>query len=300
MKRAQFYFETLKDTVSAFGDSNASRDAMTVAYCALFSIPGLLIIIIWIAALFLGEEAIRGEITSQISGVMGDEVAQSIQQMITDSLIDKESLLMKAIGILSLVFGATTLFFQLQKALNDLWNVKVKPEKALHKFLLDRANSFGIIVFICFLMMFTMVLSSFISYFNTLITSYFGLETYNTIQIINFAVGFLLIIIIFAVIFKILPDVEMKWNSVWFGAFITAVLFTIGKFLLSLYFTQVKPTSVFGTAGTVVLIMLWVNYSCMILFFGAIFTKIFAEKKGYSFKPARHAEWQNYPLAENS
>lgn len=300
MNRIKSFIDTLKQTFTEWNDSESSRNAMSMAYCAIFSIPGLLIIIIWTAGIFFGEEAIRGEISNQIKGVMGNDAAKGIEQMIADSMVNKQSVLMKIVGILSLVFGATTLFFQLQKSLNELWEVKAKPQKAMMKFLKDRANSFGMILVLCFLLMITMTFSSLISYFNNLITRFFSLETYAVIQALNFVVGFILIGLVFAFIFKILPDVEIQWKSVWAGAAVTAVLFTIGKFLLSLYFTQVKPTSVFGTAGTVVLIMLWVNYTCMILFFGAIFTRVYAEKKGHAFKPSKHADWAPAHLVKNT
>ena len=124
-------------------------------------------------------------------------------------------------------------------------------------------------------MMITMVLSSLISLFNNFITNYFGIETYVLVEIINFSVGFGITVILFALMFKVLPDVEISWKSVWKGALLTAFLFTLGKFLLSLYFGQFKPTSAFGAAGTVILIMMWINYSCMLIFLGAEFTKVY-------------------------
>lgn len=286
-----FYWQVLKETFQEWNSSSASKDSMSLAYSAIFSMPGLLIIVIWIAGNFFGEEAIRGEIARQIGDVMGNDAVQSIQDIIAASLVQKQSWLMKIVGIISLVFGATSLFFMLQKSLNELWDVEAAPQKAMVKFLQDRANSLGMILIIGFLMMMTMLLSTLISFFNGIITRWLGYETYALMQAANFLVGFGIVMLVFAMIYKILPDVKIKWRSVWAGAFVTAVLFTIGKFLLSLYFANVKPTSAFGTAGTVILIMMWVNYSCMLLFFGAAFTKVFSEKKGYAITPAKHAKW---------
>lgn len=300
IKEIKFFWQILKETFSEWNDSSASNDSASLAYYAIFSIPGLLIIIIWIAGYFFGEEAIRGEITKHISGMMGSDVAKSIQDMVAGALIDKQNIFMKIVGIGSLVFGSTTLFFQLQKTLNNLWDVEAAPKKALVKFLLDRANSLSMILILGFLLMITMVLSSFISLFNNFITSYFGLETYFIVEIVNFAVGFLIVVLLFALMFKVLPDVEISWKSVWKGALLTAVLFTVGKFLLSLYFSQFKPTSTFGAAGTVILVMLWINYSCMLIFFGAEFTKVYTYKKGYRIVPSKHAKWSSKKLYNDS
>ncbi len=300
MNQLKFFWEVLKETFAEWNSSNASKDAAALAYYAIFSIPGLLIIIIWIAGNFFGEEAIRGEISRQISGMMGSDVAQSIESMIAGALIDKENIFMKIVGIGSLVFGATTLFFQLQRSLNELWDVEPAPKKAFLKFILDRANSLGMILILGFLLMITMILSSLISIFNSWITQYFGLETYLLAELVNFAIAFAIVMLLFALMFKVLPDVEINWNPVWKGAFMTAVLFTFGKFLLSLYFSEFKPTSAFGTAGTVILIMMWINYSCMLVFFGAEFTKIYTYRKGYRIMPSKHAKWSSSKLYQDS
>ena len=300
LKEIKFFWETAKETYTEWNNSSASNDSASLAYYAIFSIPGLLIIIIWIAGNFFGEEAIRGQISTQISGLMGKDVATSIQEMIAGALIDKENIFMKIVGIGSLVYGSTTLFFQLQKSLNNLWDVEAAPKKALVKFLLDRANSLGMILILGFLLMITMVLSSMISLFNNFITRYFGLETYLIVEIINFTIGFGIVVVLFALMFKVLPDVEISWKSVWKGALLTAILFTFGKFLLSLYFSELKPTSAFGTAGTVILVMMWINYSCMLIFFGAEFTKVYTYKKGFKIIPSKHAKWSSAKLYKES
>ncbi|MCS3530509.1 YihY/virulence factor BrkB family protein [Chryseobacterium sp. JUb7] len=296
----KFFWEVLKETFTEWNNSSASKDSASLAYYAIFSIPGLLIIIIWIAGYFFGEEAIRGQISSQISGIMGPDVAKSIQSMIAGALIDKQNIFMKIVGVGALVFGSTTLFFQLQHTLNTLWDVQSAPKKALIKFLLDRANSLGMILILGFLLMITMILSSLISVFNNIITKYFGFETYMLVELVNFGVGFGFVMLLFALMFKVLPDVQISWKPVWKGAFLTAVLFTLGKFLLSLYFGTAKPTSAFGTAGTVILIMMWINYSCMLIFFGAVYTKVYAYKKGYKINPSKHAKWSNAKLYEET
>lgn len=291
MKRILFFWECLKDSFSEWTDSAASRDSASLAYYAIFSIPGLLIIIIWITGNFLGEEAIRGEISTQIASVMGKDAATSIEEMIASAHIDRQNVFMKIVGIFSLVFGATTIFFQLQKSLNSVWEIEPAPSKAILKFILDRTNSLGMILVLGFLLLITMILSSMVSIFNNFITQTLGLETYLLMETVNYAISFLLVVILFAFMFKVLPDINIRWKSVWVGSFLTALLFTLGKFLLGMYFGTVKPTSAFGKAGTVILIMMWINYSCMLIFFGATFTKVYSSKKGHPITPSKHAKW---------
>jgi len=300
MKRLKFFWEVLKDTFKEWNNSNASTDSASIAYYAIFSIPGLLIIIIWIAGNFFGQEAIQGQISAQINSILGTEASKSIESMIASALIDKDNIIMKTVGVFALIFGATTVFFQLQKSLNTLWDIEAAPKKAILKFILDRANSLGMILVIGFLLMITMVLSSAISLLNNYITYRLGLETYILMELVNYVIGFILVVLVFAFMFKVLPDVEISWKSVWLGAILTAVLFTLGKFLLSLYFAELKPTSVFGTAGTIVLIMMWINYSCMLVFFGAEFTKVYSLKKGYKIIPSKHAKWSAEKLYHQS
>lgn len=271
-----------------------------MAYNAIFALPGLLIIIIWTTSHFFGEEAVNGEVRRQLQGIMGYDGAKSIQDIITGALVDKENFWMKALGVATLIFGATSLFFQMQSTLNNLWDVEATPKKAWQKFILDRANSLGMILMIAFLLLISMVLSSLIGLANGLITKYFGLDTYLIIQITNFLLGLGVVTVLFAMMFKILPDVEIKWKSVWIGALVTALLFNLGKMAMSFYFEISNPTSVFGAAGTVILLMMWINYSCQLIFFGAEFTKVYALRKGHSIVPSKHATWSKAKLYRDS
>lgn len=248
------------------------------------------------ASYFFGEEAIRGEISRQLMGLMGKDVSDSVQELIANAFIDKDNFFMKAVGVVSLVFGATSLFTHVQSALNQLWDIEAAPKKAFLKFVLDRANSLGMILVLGFLLMITMVLTSLVSVFNQYITHKLGFETYYFMQFVNIALSFLVIVVMFAFMFKVLPDVEISWRSVWSGAILTAILFVIGKFLLNIYFSEFKPTSAFGTAGTIILIMMWINYSCMLIFFGAEFTKVYSYKKGFYITPSKHAKWSEEKL----
>lgn len=296
IKKLKFSWEVLKEGFGEFTSSAALKDSAAISYYSIFSIPGLLIIIIWIAGNFFGEEAIRGEITHQIGGLMGDAAAESVQNLIASALIDKDNFIMKAVGVGSLLFASTTLFFQLQQSLNTLWDVQAAPKKAWLKFIVDRANSLGMILVIGFLMMITMLLSSLISIFNAFIKRQLGVGTYILVDVLNVVLGFGIVVVLFALMFKVLPDIKIRWRSVWRGAFFTALLFTGGKLLLTFYFSEFKPTSTFGQAGTIILIMMWINYTCSLIFFGAELTKVYTYKKGLPIELANHSKWRTVEL----
>ncbi|MGI9526393.1 MAG: YihY/virulence factor BrkB family protein [Weeksellaceae bacterium] len=297
-EKLKFYWDIFKKTFKSYTDSNVFIESAGLAYSALFSIPGLLIIIIWLAGIFFGEKIVRGEISNQIEMALDRDAARSIQKIIGKAMIDQDGIVMKTVGVIALVFGATTLFFMLQKSLNNLWGIEPKPKQAIRKYLMDRVNSLFVILIIGLLMAASMILSTILSSLNEYIVAHFGTETYLVAQIINFGVGFFLVTAVFAIIFKILPDVVIPWNAVYTGSIVTAILFTLGKFLLGYYFENFKPASAYGAAGTIVLIMMWINYSFLIIFFGAEFTKIHAIEKGYKFKPSDHATWKNKEYAE--
>lgn len=291
MSKFSDFWDIIKTTFKDWSARDVGTDAASLAYSAIFSIPGLLIIVIWIAGNFFGEEAVRGEITKVVGGMMGHDVGKSVEEMVVSGMVDKKNFWMKTFGVATLVFGATSLFFQLQKSLNKLWDVEAAPKKAWQKYVLDRANSLGMILVIAFLLLVTLILSSVIGLANDWMVRKFNIETVFLVQLINILIGFLVTMALFAFMFKVLPDVEISWKSVWTGAFATALLFTVGKYILTYYFDTFKPTSAFGAAGTVILLMLWFNYTCQLIFLGAEFTKVNAKKKGHVIKPSRHAKW---------
>lgn len=281
----------LVETAKRWMGAEPFRQSATISYYAIFSIPGLLIIVIWAAGIFFGQEAVQGEISNQIGTMMGEETAESVEDLISNAYISSTGWVMKAIGIIALVFGATTLFFQLQKSLNFLWDVEPDPENNLKKMIIDRASSFGLILVIAFLLLVSLVLSSILSILSNWIAGNFGEEIYYLTEILDFLLSFGIITLLFAIMYKFLPDVEIGWKSVWVGAMVTAFLFTLGKTLLGFYFGMADPTSGFGAAGTIILVMVWVNYTCLILFFGAEFTHVFAKNYGHQIQPSEHAKW---------
>lgn len=282
------FLKTAKEWMAA----DPFKESAVISYYAIFSIPGLLIIVIWAAGFFFGEELVRGEINSQIANMVGDNAAQSVEEIVQESELEDSAWFMKIIGIGALVFGATTLFFQLQKTLNYLWDVESNPKNNMLKLVVDRASSLGLILVIAFLLLISLVITSIISGISTFITQNIGEEMYILIEVVNFVLSLGIVSLLFAVMYKALPDVDIKWKSVWVGAIVTSVLFAIGKTLLGLYFGIADPGSSFGAAGTIILLMLWVNYTCLILFFGAVFTKVYALTYGHPIQPSKHAKWR--------
>ncbi|HLT09012.1 MAG TPA: YihY/virulence factor BrkB family protein [Cyclobacteriaceae bacterium] len=282
----------LVETAKKWMAADPFRESAVISYYAIFSIPGLLIIIIWAAGVFFGEELVRGEINNQITAIVGGEAAASVEEIVQESEVENTAWFMKIVGVVALLIGATTLFFQLQKSLNYLWDVEADPDNNLKKLLVDRASSLGLILIIAFLLLISLILSSIIANVSNFITRNFGEGMYVLIEAVNFILSVGIVTLLFAMMYKFLPDVDIKWKSVWVGALVTSLLFSIGKTLLGLYFGIADPGSSFGAAGTIILIMLWVNYTCLILFFGAEFTKVFAQHYGHPIQPSKHAKWR--------
>ena len=279
----------LKQTFSEWNEDDPFRHSAIIAYYAIFSLPALLIIIITVAGFFVGEEAVQGELSEQINEMIGKEAASGIETMIANSAQKDNSTLATIIGIGTLLFGATAVFYQLQKSLNILWGVEVKQGAGIKKLVVDRATSLGVILAIGFLLLISLTLTTLLSALNEWISQFLPDFMIYVFFILNFVVSFGIITVLFAMIYKILPDVEIGWKSVWIGAVITALLFEVGRFALGIYFGNADPASAFGAAGSVILILLWVSYSCLILFFGAQFTKVYAQWYGHGIRPSSHA-----------
>lgn len=284
--------ELLKQTFKEWQEDKASRLAAALAYYTAFSIAPLLVIVIAIAAFFLGEQAAQGQIVGKIQGLVGNNAAEAIQSMIQNSQKPTTGIVATLISVGVLLFGATNVFAQLQDALNTIWEVTPKPGvKGLVK---ARFISFAMILGVGFLLLVSLVLSTFLS----VVGSYLG-GLFPDLQfiwsILNFIISFAVITLLFAMIYKFLPDVKITWSDVGIGAAITALLFTIGKSLLGLYLANSSIASTYGAAGSFVVLLLWVNYSAQILLFGAEFTQVYANKYGSKIVPANHA----IPLTES-
>lgn len=286
-----------KDFVSLFKQSGKSwwikdpfRQSAIISYYSIFSLPALLTIVIAVAGLVFGRDAVSGQIYNQISGTIGVDTAEQVEAIVAQASRKEDSIAATIIGIVTLIIGATTVFAQFQKSLNIIWDVEADPKKSgLTAMLKTRIFSFGLIVSIGFLLLVSLVITSVISALSEWVKERFPDSILVIFQILNFIVSFAIITVLFALMFRFLPDARIRWRYVWIGSAITAFLFSIGKSLLGLYFGKAEPGSVYGAAGSIVLILLWVSYSSMIVFFGAEFTRAYSDRFGHGVIPKPNA-----------
>lgn len=283
-------FQLLKESFTEWQEDKASMLAAALAYYTVFSITPLLVIAIAIAGAVFGQDAARGEIVEQINSLVGNQGAQAIETALANADQPQLSSIASIISIVVLLIGASGVFAQLQEALNTVWNVKAKPEKGIWQFIRKRLLSFGMVLAIGFLLLVSLLLSAMLAGVSNL---NFNIPSSLTSlwQLLNFGISFGLISLLFALIYKYLPDAKIRWKDVTVGAIITALLFTIGKFLIGLYLGQGSLGSTYGAAGSLIVFLAWVFYSAQILLFGAEFTQVYARKYGRKIRPDSHAEF---------
>ncbi len=249
----------LKETYKEWNALDPFRESTVIAYYTVFSLPGLLIMVIKSAGLLFGEEAVKGEITGQISGMVGHEAAETVQEILKNALQSQDSTFAVIVGVGSLVFGATGVFVQLQKSFNTIWEVEPNPKNQIIQLIMTRVASFGLILVIAFLLLISLILSTLISILSDWLMKYLPPFMIYAMSGIEIVASLLIIGVLFAYMFKTLPDREIGWKTVSIGGFITAILFTLGKEGLSFYFGIAEPASTYGVAGSLVLILLWVS-----------------------------------------
>lgn len=288
MNRIKTFFKLLGRTYSSWVNNDPWAESAIIAYYTIFSLPSLLIIIVSIAGYFFGREAVQGRITDQIGQFVGTDVAKAIEGMITSAAINDNSTWAVIFGLAVLLFGATGVFFRLKIAMNNIWNVAAKKE-TFWRLVLDRLISFGMVLAIGFLLLLALIISTLLRILGEYIAQTAPKITYIGLEIVNYGLSFVFITILFAAIFRLLPDIILKWKVTIYGAALTTVLFLIGEFLISYYFGKSNPGSVYGGASSIILILLWVNYTCLIMFFGAEFTVQYAIYKNVTIRPNRYS-----------
>lgn len=256
------------------------RESAIIAYYSIFSLPGLLVVIITVAGYFFGTEAVNEHLNSQIKSTMGAETSEQIQQIISKASETKKSVVASILGIITILVGATGVFAQFQKILNSIWKVKAdKSKSGILTMLRVRLFSFGLILSIAFILIASLVISTLLASLGKWVTGNFPDSLIILIQILNIILSVGILTFLFALMFKFFPDAKIKWRQVWLGSLVTAILFELGKYGLSLYFGKADPGGGYGPAGSIILILLWVSYSSMIVFFGAEFTHADAVKQ---------------------
>lgn len=268
----------LKNTYREWNEKDPFRQSAVIAYYAIFSLPALLVLIITVAGFFFGVDAVNNHVLDQITQTMGSETSAQVKEMLLKANTSKTSVWATIIGVIVLIAGATGVFIELQKSLNMIWEVKAtEHKKGIWPIIKNRLFSFGLILAIAFLLLISLVISTALAALgNWLSADSSGFMTF-VFHVIDILISLFVISVLFALMFKILPDARITWGHVVVGSFVTAVLFIIGKTALAFYFGKADPASGYGAAGSIILILLWVSYSSMILFFGAEFTKTYAE-----------------------
>lgn len=292
MKKLKTAFALVKETASEWSDDNASSLAASVAFYTLVSLAPLLLVVLAVSGFFFGAEAARGELFGQISGMIGADAAKVVEATIDNAgKNERTGIIASVINIAVLLFGATGAFAELQQALNSIWGVKAKATETkatIWNYLRKRFLSFAMILVLGFLLLVSLALSAIIS---GLTGALKGVVPGVSLlwQPLNFGVSFVVTTLLFAMMYKVLPDVKVRWRDTWVGAVITSLLFSVGKFGIGLYLGNASFGSTYGAAGALVVLIVWVYYSAQILFFGAEFTQVYANFRGEAIEPDAHA-----------
>jgi membrane protein len=280
--------DVLKTTFTEWQEDKASRLAAALAYYTVFSMAPLIIIVLGIVGFIFGQDMVSGHLLVQIRGLVGEDGAAVFQSIIENASQPSSSIVATLIGVGTLIFGATGLFAQLQDALNTVWGVAPKPGSSLKHMLETRFLSLTMVFGIGFLLLVSLILSAILSAMDNFILGWAPGSAFLA-QGLNLTISFGIITLLFAMIYKVLPDVEIQWGDVWIGAAATSLLFSIGKFVLGFYLGNQSFGSTYGAAGSILIILLWVYYSAQILLFGAEFTQVYAKKFGSRLVPDEDA-----------
>lgn len=282
----------LKETGSQWSGDNAFRLSAALSYYTVFSLPPLLLIVIAIAGAVFGQAAAQGELVNQLEGVMGQQGASLVQTMISQAAKPGSGMIAMFAGIITLILGASGVFAELQRSLNEIWKVKLKPGAGMKYKILSRIFSFSMILVIGFLLLVSLVVSAAVSAFGKMLNELWTGPPilHYLLQAVNLLVSFGVTTLLFALLFKVLPDAKIVWRDVWLGAAATALLFTIGKYLIGLYLATSSTGSAYGAAGSLVFLLAWIYYSSLTLFFGAEFTQVYANRYGAGIRPTGYSE----------
>lgn len=284
----------IKQSFVEFVEHKVFKLSAALAYYTLFSLPAMLLIIIAVSDIFYGRDAIEGSLIDQISSLVGITAATQIQETIKAAALSSESHFATIVGVITLVIGATSVFSEIQDSINFIWKLKAKPKKRAHgllKMLMNRLLSFSIVVGLGFLLLVSLFVNSVLDLLINQLTERFPEAAVVLVYAANLLITFIITAFLFAIIFKVLPDARIQWKHIRVGAITTAILFMVGKFLISYYLGKSRLSSSYGAAGSVILILLWVYYSATILYYGAVFTKVYVVHRGSRIYPNDYAVW---------
>jgi membrane protein len=292
MKKKRFaLYHFIKQVIAEFIDDNVLKYSASLAYYTVFSLAPMLIIMITICGALFGKEAIEGRVYVEIKDLVGGPAAMQIQDTIKNIHLTKNSPFASVFSILVLIIGGTSIFGEIQDSLNKIWGLKVIAKKAWWKLIINRLLSFSLIISLGFVFIVSLLLNALISVIGIRLNNVLSGVGKIFIPLIDNVLSFSITTLLFAIIFKVLPDAKIKWKDITIGAFVTAILFTLGKWGIGYYLGRTNLASIYGAAGSVIIIMLWAYYSSVILYLGAEFTKVYANEHGASILPSEYSEW---------
>jgi membrane protein len=297
MKAAIFFgasWALLKQTTTEFIDHKAMKLSAALAYYTIFSLAPMLIVIIALCSIFYGREAIEGRVYNELNEFIGKTAALQIQEVIKNTSASRNNIIATVIGLVTLIVGATGVFSEIQDSINMIWGIKVVPKRGWLKLLMNRVLSFSMVISIGFLLMVSLLINAVVTAFGDKLAYYFPDLTLYLFHLVNYLLTFGIITLLFAIIFKVLPDAKIKWKDVTVGAIFTAFLFIIGKLAITFYLGKSTLGVAYGAAGSIIIILIWVYYSSIILYFGAEFTQVYARKHGGEITPTGYAVLINH------
>lgn len=283
-------WEVLKKAGSGFSKHRITKLSASLAYYTVFSLAPLLVVIIYLASIFWSQSAIEGNIVSQFQGLIGSGAAEQIQSLIKNAAIKNNTSTITAIvGFAALFIGATGVFSEMQSSLNYIWSLRIRKDAAWWTIIISRILSFSLVVSLSFLLLVSLVINTLLAGLLGKIQEMFPHLAVHLIYLINLGITFVVTTLLFGIIFKVLPNAEIKWKDVGAGAVFTAVLFMLGKFGITIYISKSNVGSAYGAAGSLVILLAWVYFSSMILYFGAEVTKAYSMKYGGKIRPSRYS-----------
>lgn len=283
-------WKVIKLAFKDFSKNNIPKKSAALAYYTLFSLPGMLIVIITILDTVYGKDASQGTIQKEIGDIVGPMAALQIQELIHNAAVSGKTSIAAVVGVATLLIGATSMFGEIQDSINLIWNLRAKPKKGWVKLLINRLLSFSMVITLGFLMLVSLVVSGLVLLLSKHLAAYLPEITLIIVSVINMVLSFAITAFLFAIVFKVLPDAKIRWRDVTVGAVATAILFMIGKFAIGFYLGKSNIGSTYGAAGSLIIIILWIYYSAIILYFGAAFTKEYAQHFGLRIYPS-NAVW---------
>jgi membrane protein len=278
-----------KEVASEFVEVNVLRMSASLAFYTLFALAPMFIIILTIVQFFFGSEAIEGNLYPQLAELIGSQAATQLEEMIKNAAISERNTLSTIGSVIMLMFLATGVFVEIQESINYIWRLKAKPKTGFIKLIVNRLLSFSMVISLGFILLVSLALNAALEVLLESLQKMFPMMTVYLAYYFNLLLTFIIITFIFSCIFRILPDARIRWRNAIVGAITTALLFMIGKSVITFYLSNIDVSSTYGTAGSIVIIMLWVYYSAMILYFSAILTRVYAQISGYTIYPSDYA-----------